>query len=269
MIALVFLGAVTHWIQAHRHLIDAWRHYSEDKWSSRPSFSNYGGAWYDPLVVGFLQANGSRCDGPRSRPWTADGVIGLGHAFLEAGARTVILSWWAVSDAATASLTDTFYQVLLDDAALRRADAAMPVALPATRSELQAGRILDRNGRPLPPAPANWAASAVLGNGRSNQIGEGKRMTRMQPRWLIEEEAPLDAAEQEAMELWLSPAFGAHLRGGFNPEHVLPLAIRVRDIIIHDNKKWFGEADIRLDALVVHGRMASTQRTKSIPPQDF
>ena len=31
------------------------------------------------------------------------------------------------------------------------------------------------------------------------------------------------------------------------------LAVTLKDIIIHDNKKWFGEADIRIDALVVNG----------------
>jgi hypothetical protein len=32
------------------------------------------------------------------------------------------------------------------------------------------------------------------------------------------------------------------------------LAVRVHDIIVHSNKKWFGESDIRLDALVIHGQ---------------
>ena len=29
--------------------------------------------------------------------------------------------------------------------------------------------------------------------------------------------------------------------------------VSVHDVVIHDNRKWFGEADIRIDALVVHG----------------
>jgi hypothetical protein len=57
-----FLAAVTAWMQAHRYLIKEWWHYSEDKRSSGPYFSDHVGARYDPLVVGFLQADGSRCD---------------------------------------------------------------------------------------------------------------------------------------------------------------------------------------------------------------
>jgi hypothetical protein len=57
-----FLAAVTVWIQAHRHLIDEWRHYSEDKRSHGPYFSTRMGSRYDPLVVGLLQADGSRSD---------------------------------------------------------------------------------------------------------------------------------------------------------------------------------------------------------------
>jgi hypothetical protein len=30
-------------------------------------------------------------------------------------------------------------------------------------------------------------------------------------------------------------------------------AIRLNEVIIHNNRTWFGEGDIRLDALVVHG----------------
>jgi hypothetical protein len=57
-----FLAAVTRWIQAHTSLIVAWRRHSEDKRSVGPHFSKYNGARYDPLVVGFLQADGSQCD---------------------------------------------------------------------------------------------------------------------------------------------------------------------------------------------------------------
>lgn len=32
-----------------------------------------------------------------------------------------------------------------------------------------------------------------------------------------------------------------------------PYGVTVHDVVIHDNRKWFGEADIRIDALVVHG----------------
>jgi hypothetical protein len=31
------------------------------------------------------------------------------------------------------------------------------------------------------------------------------------------------------------------------------LAVSIHDVVIHDNRKWFGEADVRLDALVITG----------------
>lgn len=34
---------------------------------------------------------------------------------------------------------------------------------------------------------------------------------------------------------------------------VATYGVTVHDVVVHDNRKWFGEADIRVDALVVHG----------------
>jgi hypothetical protein len=55
-----------------------------------------------------------------------------------------------------------------------------------------------------------------------------------------------DALEQVA--LTLKPGLPGS-RGGQAPQ----IAVLVQDLIVHDNRKWFGEAEIRLDALVVHG----------------
>ena len=43
---------------------------------------------------------------------------------------------------------------------------------------------------------------------------------------------------------------GPAARGG---QELPTLAVSLHDIVIHNNKKWFGEADIRLDALVITG----------------
>ena len=52
------MTGVTQWIQAHRELIDAWRHYSEDKRrGSGPYLSERIGSSYDPLVVGFQRGD--------------------------------------------------------------------------------------------------------------------------------------------------------------------------------------------------------------------
>ena len=46
---------------------------------------------------------------------SGDGVIGLGRAFLGAGARSVLVSQWNVSDQATAALMARFYHYYLDE----------------------------------------------------------------------------------------------------------------------------------------------------------
>jgi len=53
----------------------------------------------------------SACDTGQGRI-TGDGVIGLSRAFIAAGVPSVIVSLWAVPDAATAKLMTTFYQTL-------------------------------------------------------------------------------------------------------------------------------------------------------------
>jgi hypothetical protein len=35
------------------------------------------------------------------------------------------------------------------------------------------------------------------------------------------------------------------------------LAVRLNDVVVHDTKKWFGGAELRLDAIVVHGPAAT------------
>ncbi|BAZ13464.1 hypothetical protein NIES4071_53030 [Calothrix sp. NIES-4071] len=47
------------------------------------------------------------------------------------------------------------------------------------------------------------------------------------------------------------------------------LAIRLQDIFIWDTKKWFGDAEMRLDALVVHGNATEGQQASTYTPQTF
>jgi CHAT domain-containing protein len=54
----------------------------------------------------------SACESGLGRA-TADGVLGLGRAFLRAGARAVLLSLWRVNDEATAYLMRQFYEGLV------------------------------------------------------------------------------------------------------------------------------------------------------------
>jgi hypothetical protein len=49
---------------------------------------------------------------------------------------------------------------------------------------------------------------------------------------------------------------GYEVRG--SGDEVPPLAVTLHDVVIHDVRKWFGGADLRLDALVVHGATHSS-----------
>ena len=68
----------------------------------------------------------SACDTSRGRLLPGEGVLGLAQAFRQAGAASVLASFWRVDDDATAAFMQRFYQHLIADrlpasAALRRA----------------------------------------------------------------------------------------------------------------------------------------------------
>ena len=90
-----------------------------------------------------------------------------------------------------------------------------------------------------------------------------------QKQWLIDESAFPDTntIEQKVeREINLKPS----TRGGRESlEELLNLAIRIQDIMIWDTKKWFGEAEIRLDALVVHGNAIADNPQSIYMPQTF
>lgn len=72
----------------------------------------------------------SACETGRGQTLRGEGVVGMAHAFFQAGARRLVVSHWAVDDEATAQLMDHFYQALLEQrlspaAALRQAQLAL------------------------------------------------------------------------------------------------------------------------------------------------
>lgn len=69
------------------------------------------------------------------------------------------------------------------------------------------------------------------------------------PNFLIDERQELTAADARQLREKLADVRPGTRSGGFKPT----LAISLHDVVIHDNKKWFGGADIRLDVLVVTG----------------
>lgn len=89
-----------------------------------------------------------------------------------------------------------------------------------------------------------------------------------QQEWLIDEAVPPDAVAIEQIERELnSSQRGA--RESFSQPQAENFAIRLQDIMIWDTKKWFGDADIRLDALVVHGNVKGSDATSAYVPQTF
>jgi CHAT domain-containing protein len=55
----------------------------------------------------------SACDTSRGRLLPGEGVLGPAQAFLQAGAASVLASYWRIADDATAPFMRTFYRYLL------------------------------------------------------------------------------------------------------------------------------------------------------------
>ncbi len=79
----------------------------------------------------------SACQTGRGQLVSGEGILGLSRAFLYAGARSVVVSLWNVSDISTAQLMKNFYQNLVDGAgnatALRQAKLKMARGSTETR----------------------------------------------------------------------------------------------------------------------------------------
>ena len=79
----------------------------------------------------------SACQTGRGQLLSGEGILGLSRAFLYAGARSVVVSLWNVSDISTAQLMKNFYQHLVDNAAnataLRQAKLKMARSSTETR----------------------------------------------------------------------------------------------------------------------------------------
>jgi hypothetical protein len=85
--------------------------------------------------------------------------------------------------------------------------------------------------------------------------------------WLIDESAPLGEAALRKLERELPRDRQGVLKGA---QQVPNLAVRLGDLIIHDNQKWWpGEAEIRVDALVVHGNGTPGKTETFYQPRTF
>ena len=77
-----------------------------------------GAAWFDLLDILDTKVDArlvvlSACDTSRGRLLAGEGVLGPAQAFLQAGAASVIASYWRIADAHTAPFMRSFYQHLL------------------------------------------------------------------------------------------------------------------------------------------------------------
>jgi hypothetical protein len=85
-------------------------------------------------------------------------------------------------------------------------------------------------------------------------------------KWLIDERVEIDASLEREIQRGLPDVEETVKRGvGAVP----PLALMLHDVVVYDVKKWFGEADVRLDALVVHGYGQKDEPESFYAPQTF
>ena len=87
---------------------------------------------------------------------TGEGMLGLSRAFLVAGARSLLVSQWSVSDSATKELMVAFYQHYLEH-------GNKAIALQKAMQQVRCGL---RPGKPTQPEyshPRYWAAFVVVG----------------------------------------------------------------------------------------------------------
>jgi CHAT domain-containing protein len=94
----------------------------------------------------------SACDTGRGRIARGEGIIGLSRGFLYAGAKSLLVSLWPVSDDATSSLIVDFYRELLGGRSKTRA---------LREAKL---RTMDRN--PEYAKPFYWSSLILVGEGR-------------------------------------------------------------------------------------------------------
>lgn len=94
--------------------------------------------------------------------WGSEGELGLAAAFLQAGARSLLVTLWPVDDTATALLVRRFYENLCgrNGAGVRRKDAALRDAKSWLRAQSDA-----QGHRPY-EHPAYWSGFVLVGDAR-------------------------------------------------------------------------------------------------------
>ncbi|MEO1429881.1 MAG: hypothetical protein AAFV71_12605 [Cyanobacteria bacterium J06633_8] len=92
-------------------------------------------------------------------------------------------------------------------------------------------------------------------------------MTEQQ--WLIDETAFPESSYLKEIEEEFNQGNTRSSRESTTQPQPVNLAVRLQDIMIWDTKKWFGDAQMRLDALVVHGKANDSDSSSFYMPQTF
>lgn len=103
----------------------------------------------------------SACDSGLGRV-TGEGMLGLCRSFLHAGAGSVVVSLWRVSDLVGRFQMSRFYESLADGIAPTR---ALRRAQLDTLAALRRGEIRTPGGQPLNESPLFWAPYVLVGSG--------------------------------------------------------------------------------------------------------
>jgi hypothetical protein len=89
-----------------------------------------------------------------------------------------------------------------------------------------------------------------------------------QQQWLIDEAIAPDNVAIEDIEGEVTLTRGGTRESITQPQPI-NLAVRLQDIMIWDTGRWFGDAEMRLDALVVHGNAAEGETASIYMPKTF
>jgi CHAT domain-containing protein len=113
----------------------------------------------------------SACDTGLGKRLAGEGYIGFAHVFLQAGARSLLVSLWKVDDEATSLLMRRFYENLYGaygDERAGRTGASMPKAQALQEAKRWLRDYVDQYGEKPYSHPYYWSAFILIGD-RGNQ----------------------------------------------------------------------------------------------------
>ena len=109
----------------------------------------------------------SACETARGRFVMGEGSVGFAHAFLESGARSVVVGLWKVQDEATALLMKRFYENLFgeyEDERKGRVGEAMSKAEALQEAKRWLREYTDEYGNRPYEHPYYWSAFVLIGD---------------------------------------------------------------------------------------------------------